>query len=374
MSTKAALALARNPTVRKFARTYGKKIALTAVRGIQNRRIKRGKRRILPRIRNQFKRDATTVTRNSLAPVRVLNQRTTTTGDQTAIDTEKTLITLTSQVGDSSGTLENYHLIDPTDNTFWPRLSAKSQMFTEYDISQFTLTYTPAVGTSYNGTVVMGFTPQSGYGASDFSTSTEISGMQQSVTFSAGSVAEFRVDTTKMAQSGRNLFMPTSGISPGEYTRYFGGVVAMRSFNCEDAGTVLGTLQCSYYVRLRRPRISTSASSSSINVFPARGVIHKGEFNVKIIPGADLAFTYAALKRATILIFGTVTAPGVNALELFRNDDIVATPASQSIESNSHYVLIYSLGLSSTRQTITVVEDANYPITRVHIISAQSVL
>lgn len=372
MSAKfAALALARNPKVRKFARTYGKKFALSAVRGIQNRRIRRGRRQYLPRIPRQFPRNGATITRNSLAPVRVLNQRTTTTGDQTVIDTEKTLITLTSQAGDEASTLENFHLIDPTDNTYWPRLSAKSQMFTEWDINQFVLTYTPCVGTSYNGTIVMGFTPQSAYGSADFNTSTEISGMQQSVTFSAGSAAEFRVDTTKMAQAGRSLFIPSTGILPGEYTRYFGGVIAMRAFNCEDAGTVLGTLQCSYYVRLRRPRISTAPQASSI-VFNPYVQVYRGEFNVHHITAAVPTFTYAALKRATLILIGTVVTAGTNKTALFRNDDASATPASFYMESASHYMAIYELGLSSVRQKISIVPDSAYPLTKGTLISAHT--
>lgn len=228
---RAALSLARNRKVRNFARVYGtrfaKRVGRRSLRRIQNRRRRRGRRQILPAM-------GRSVTNTSLAPVRVLSQRTVSTSDETVIDTEKTTITCKSLVGDTSSVPQTKLQIDPADPTLWPRLAAKAMNFAEYDIMRCVLTYTPAVGTNYNGSIVCGFVPQSTYGASDFATSTDVAAMQQNVTFSAGSNAEFGIDTTKMSQGGKDLFIDNTGLTPAEYTRYYAGTLVVRPFNCQD--------------------------------------------------------------------------------------------------------------------------------------------
>lgn len=368
VAMRAGSQIARNPRVRRFVRVQGIKLAKSvgrrSFRRIQSRRRRKGRRILFPQ--NSY-RAGNSGAQNTLAPVRVMTQRTTSTADQTVSDTEKTMLQVKSSVGDDSSTLDNYHLINPMDNILWPRLSMKAVNFTEYTLSQLVLTYTPCVGTSYNGTIAIGFNPQSVYGASDYTTSIEVLAMQQSMCFSAGSPAEFRLDCAKASQGGANLFLDNTGLTPDEFTRYYAGAMAIRAYNCEDSGKVLGTFQCTYICRLMRPRLSVNPSSAYYNHLTQQ-VVSTGSMLYKQLFANS--FSTSCLTPLSVILRGTyLNNPEDLTVELTEDGETHEPAFLKTDDDEKTYIAVFNLGLKPRRRVFVTQLSAGATYTKIMAVS-----
>lgn len=254
-----------DPRVRQFARNAVRFAAQRVTRRVVRRRVRRNKRVIFPSVRrrfvprNQVSAGARMTTGASL-PVRTTTQTSFTGKNESVIDQEPLNFDLKGFTGETMDAVA--FLVNPTNMELWPRLANRAWNFTEWDINQFVIDYTPAVGSSYNGMVQVAFNPR---GTSDDPYKSpdsimEMDAMPEHTSFSAGSPATFFVDPKNMALSGKGLFID-KGETTAEYSRYFAGVLYIRAYNCDDT-KMLGRFNVRYYVSLKRPQTVMDVGNS----------------------------------------------------------------------------------------------------------------
>lgn len=340
----------------------GKKAGIAIFRGFQGRRQRKGRRQLFPTMQlNGRMSGGASTSRAAAVPVRTTVQRTATVKDELIRDMEPSSIVVTGNEGDNT---EAFAVkVSPMESELFPRLSQKATLFTEYDLIGLVFTWTPNVGSAYNGQIALGWTPNASVEGTDLNNSQDVLSMPVNTQFTASSPASMSVPANQMAQNGRGLFMPNDSAQVGELTRYYAGSVAVLPFQCADTA-LLGRLSVAYVVNLRRPRLDSTASASRWTL--ADGVENAG--SARYIETSKEGFSYASV-RPQVAMIEYVPSESSHALDIV--DDIeVITPALTFTVGDGREIKLFELGRRPGRRNVAFLPGTGVVVVAATIMSS----
>lgn len=356
----AAKTLLASPQVRAYAKQGARTVGLAALRAVNRRRERRG-RRVLFRAPPRQAPRPTGVSRETrtAVPVRVNTVDTRATTSEIVRQSEQTNIVLAGQMYDDHEAVG--FRVDPTQNVLWPSLAQKAPLFSKYDFVSLQFEYIPIQGTDYGGQLAMGFTPQAQKEGTDYNSSSEVLAMPVSVQGTVNSRMVLTVPLNRMSQGGKGLFMPTGSVQVSEPTLYFAGTLAILPFQCDDNGANLGVIKATYNVVLKEKQLDTGPTGG---LLVPGSLIRPGHVNLTPVSlGSDhksVSFTYCGMRNMALLLRSAGTTGDITVT-------INGAPLTQTVGgavSTGHYFQVFYIGRKVGVQTISIVEAGDWVIER----------
>jgi len=303
---------------------------------------------------------STSTTSRTVAPVRV------TTAVQSVSRNERIAATEPTSINVLSEQLDNHDAysisISPMENILWPKLAQKAPMYIEYDINSISFNYEPIKGTSYSGQLAMAVVPHAQLEGNDFNSAQAVLGLACNASGTVSGPLTLTVPLDNLSKSGKRLFMPGFDVTVQDTTNYFAGNFILLAYNCDTAGDILGRINVTYNITLRRAKIDTSASASRVI---QTGLVSTGEARMRVVTvtTSHMNFTYASVRPQ--VLFVKITNPTGTTILL----NGVAAPAGLQFSSGGAVCTIVYLGRHFGQNTIDVV-DATGTVNSCNLFSA----
>jgi len=205
--------------------------------------------------------------------------------------------------------------MSPTYSFMWPKLSQKALTYSRYVVDRLQITYNPAAGTQYNGTLVLAWTPDVQIDPSLMATMNDFMSLPLHVEGTLSSSFSMAVPPNLFTEATRTGLIRDFTQSQNSTTPlYSPGSFFVSAFNTA-AGTQMGTLSVSYRITLRQPMNDLAPSTTALHFQATAGV-------------TDMAAVMRAGKvAATIYVADTSfrLAPGKHQLLIQKNDYVAGT-------------------------------------------------
>jgi hypothetical protein len=382
--SSAALMKAAAPIAKQLA-VNAAKMGFAAVKRRRNRRVKQGKwtfgSRLLglptgKRKRGRSAAAAAGYDRATLSnmPVRVNVAQSGGNRDLPVADSELSGLVFSTN-GDLAEVNPQQVSLDPLVGVLWQKLARKAPEYTGYDSGPIKVIVSPIVGTAFNGTWFMGFTPNPATeldGAYD--TPEAIQSLAIHATGSIGQKYVMTIPTSAMSQYGRGLMMANGGAQVGEITRYFLGNLVFGTLGCSTTdGTPSTGVPCcnitmSYSMRLTRPQLDVSPTSCLVDTTSDFVIEHKGREWSASLTGDD-SFRVSWLRPAVAIV--RKSAPSSAKLEL---DGVEQSPVAEVNNVGATVYLSYYVLPRKRGFTEITLSNSGTNVEKIMLVSASGFL
>jgi len=198
----------------------------------------------------------------------------------------------------------------------WPKLANKAPNFTEYDCMGLVVTATPMLGTSFNGKVYMGFTPQSIDDPTSYGIPDDIVGLPIHVDDAISKGVSLTIPPSAMSQNGAKLMMPVQNAAIGETTRYYIGNLIIGTSGCSNsAGTASDNVACiqldfAYKFYLRKPALDAAASTATVDITNVddMAILESGRGLSILLTDAGATIHYSCLRPHWLMVTSSHSA------------------------------------------------------------------
>lgn len=237
-------------------------------------------------------------------------------------------------------------MVTCSNGNLWPKLYTKSQVYARYKLNTIRLKYTPAVGTSINGTLYVGFTNNVALSEGDVTTPQDIESLPSHIAVPVSQPCEFTITANAMnGTSEKSLIIDQSNATTSSLSLYLAGMLFYTSANVTANVNNLGQFRISYCCMLTQPQANMVPTSAVATIDDATGtwlstVVRAGEFGVTRIPNS-LDLRYSCSKPHVLLA---------------RSEDLITSIALDGTplvvdhtleETDGSTVLVYNMGRTS---------------------------
>jgi len=291
--------LASSPEVRRFMKQAGTVVARGAIKRIQRRRARKGRKIMFPGIMGLKVPRGAVSSRRSNQPVKVAVSMSGGNVNRTVRDDELTTIVIVPD-STSTGDIDSFPLT-PFYSAWGTKLNSIGQTYTRYTIRSAYVTFTPSAGTQRDGTLWLGWTKDFA-GATSFTSAQDIESLPIHASCSVSEPIRFPIPNSEMNNYGKDLIFDEDAADAGSLSLYDAGMFYWGTSDCSAGMTTVGTFRFCYDVEFKQPQVPVKPVSASLSVVDGEFLLQRsGPLSVRVDRTDGLSFKMSTSRTHVIL-------------------------------------------------------------------------